>query len=67
MLESSMKVTQNLDPPSDDTGDGPQTSVWTISNRTFFGSLGVFVKAYSFLFAHNTALAKTYISKLQTL
>ena len=40
---------KNFDPPSDKTGDGPQTSVWTISNHTFFNSLAAFVKPTRFI------------------
>ena len=29
----------NFGTRNEETGDGPKTSVWTISNRTFFGSL----------------------------
>ena len=39
-----------MDPPCDDTGDGHQSSVWTISNHTFFCFLGVFVKLTLFCF-----------------
>ena len=43
-----MKMTQNFDPPSDETRDGPQTSVWCIFSRNFFGSLAAFMKLTRF-------------------